>query len=190
MPPERLQVFGRIPTATDVFSSASESLAHNAVLSIDSPRPSTPGTPTSEHPPSTLAADEDPIVRALHKAYNRKDGPGFVRAVERFNAELAAIRDSGEMEAYIRSGEAARRIKIEDWDQMAVAIGEQVYQRVVGPETDSLKLYEPFSDNVYGELLPRYVCREPGGFLLSLISCHRFVCEIIRKNALGKDSVL
>lgn len=78
-----------------------------------------------------------------------------MRAVERFNVELAAIRESGAMETYIQSGEAAKRIKIDEWDGMAVAIGEQVYQRVVGPETDTLKHYEPFSDNVYGELLPK-----------------------------------
>lgn len=59
------------------------------------------------------------------------------------------------MEAYLSTGEAAKKIKIEEWDQMAVFVGEQVYQRVVGPSTESLKHYQPFSDNVYGELLPR-----------------------------------
>jgi hypothetical protein len=38
---------------------------------------------------------------------------------------------------------------------LVAVVGEQVYQRVVGPNTNGLKDYVPFSDNVYGELLPK-----------------------------------
>lgn len=33
----------------------------------------------------------------------------------------------------------------------------QVYERAVGPEIEKLREYEAFSDNVYGELLPRFI---------------------------------
>lgn len=35
-------------------------------------------------------------------------------------------------------------------------VAEEAYERVVGPEVESLKAYEAFTDEVYGELLPPF----------------------------------
>jgi H3 lysine-79-specific histone-lysine N-methyltransferase len=90
---------------------------------------------------------------------NRRDGPGFVRAIERFNDTLNMIRSETMIE-HLQSkvnpdSPADLALSRSEWEGLVAVVGEQVYQRVVGPNTNGLKDYVPFSDNVYGELLPK-----------------------------------
>ncbi len=86
------------------------------------------------------------ILRSLSKAFNRKDGAGFAAAVQRFNVRLEDLKNRGELRPELDE---------DKWIGLVNGIDEQVYQRKVGPATASLSDYLPFSDNVYGELLPR-----------------------------------
>lgn len=45
-------------------------------------------------------------------------------------------------------------LNVQLWQGLAELVGAQCYQRVVGPQVASVHDYEPFSDNVYGELEP------------------------------------
>lgn len=115
--------------------------------SIPSPAP---GTPTSA---GTIKPEES-IWRALQRGYNRQIGPLFRSAVERFNTTLCAIRP--DIAAYLAEPEAWQgQLTVQMWQGLCELVGGQCYQRVVGPEVGSVHEYEPFSDNVYGELEPK-----------------------------------
>lgn len=47
------------------------------------------------------------------------------------------------------------QLNVQMWQGLCELVGGQCYQRVVGPEVGSVHDYEPFSDNVYGELEPK-----------------------------------
>jgi hypothetical protein len=109
--------------STDFFTS--QPILHSLPAS---PLQSTPNTPSAITP--------DPILRALLKAYNRKDLAGFKHAVDRFNEEFEVIRDSGEMAIW--AGEVGGQVEGEKWREMVSSLGECCYQRTVGPGTTSL----------------------------------------------------
>lgn len=123
-------------------------------------------SPAAQNTPPP-AEDADPILRSLTKARNRRHGPLFVRAVERFNQELRTLKSDGTLDAAFRTLGDADGVPEMVWRTAQ----EQVYARVVGPEVDKLKRYEAFSDYVYGELQPP------------------FLSEISRRTHLGPNSV-
>lgn len=89
-------------------------------------------------------------MRALEKAKAKKDGPGFIAEVERFNTTMRLLKDDGKMADNIR---AMPGLKQPVWQKIAA----QAYERAVGPGIEELRNYPAFSDNVYGELLPRFM---------------------------------
>lgn len=89
-------------------------------------------------------------MRTLEKAKSKKDGPAFVAAVERFNVGLRTLKEEGLVRENI-----ARMKGVQE--RVWTKVVGQVYERTVGPEVNKLREYEAFSDNVYGELLPRFV---------------------------------
>lgn len=111
--------------------------------------------------------DATPILRALTKARNRRHGPLFVRAVERFNDAISTLKEGGILEANLCALGEREGVPESVWR----TVQEQVYARVVGPDVDQLKKYEAFSDHVYGEMLPS------------------FLSEISRFTKLGPNSV-
>lgn len=110
--------------------------------------------------------DPDPILRSFTKARNRRDGPLFLRTIGRFNATLQSLKEAGKI-----------RENVKDMSKKGVSEGiwrcvqEQCYARTVAPRVEELSKYEAFSDNVYGELLPR------------------FMSEISQLTSLGPDKV-
>lgn len=150
VPPSHLHKF-RHKQTDGFFDSQPLPLASLAQLS--DPPPSSPSTPQRSHPGTPAPQTTDPILRALHKAYNRKDYAAFRIAIGRFNQEFALLRDQGEIRTHLSQG----HVEGERWKDMVMALGESCYQRTVGPATSTLSEYEPFSDYVYGELLPQFV---------------------------------
>ena len=116
---------------------------------------------------ATAEAPEEPILRSLSKARNRRIGALFVSAVERYNAQIRQLREAGSLQRTIAHVGATVGVPERVWR----IVQEQVYARVVAAHVNSLKRYEAFSDNVYGELLPP------------------FLSEISRTMALGPGSV-
>lgn len=96
--------------------------------------------------------DPDPILRSFTKARNRRDGPLFLRSVERFNTTLRSLKETGKIRENV---EAMSKVGVDEgiWR----CIQEQCYARTVAPRVEELSKYEAFSDNVYGELLPRFM---------------------------------
>lgn len=140
--------------------------------SASSPAPGTPIGVTTPIPGSsattTTAGGIKPgesIWRALQRGYNRALGPLFVSAVEKFNTTLVDIRP--EIAVHLATafpspsadvtGVAAPSVpglNMQLWQILCELVAAQCYQRVVGPQIGSVHDYEPFSDNVYGELEP------------------------------------
>lgn len=135
-------------------SVARSVLVNNALLRLDSPAP-TESSLVSDHSsnPTSSSTDPDSILRSFTKARNRRDGPLFMRALSRFNSALIALRDSGALATNISSLGRSTGIPEGIWR----LIQDQVYARVVGPRVEELGRYQAFSDNVYGELLPRFM---------------------------------
>lgn len=156
IPPSHAQLFGRdelvahkrllSPATSHSHPPSPHGSASPFAYAASSPAP---GTPTS----GATARPEESIWRALQRGYNRHLGPLFRSAVERFNTTLAAIRP--EIAGYLSSpDEWNGSLNVQLWQSLCELVGAQCYQRVVGPELGSVHDYEPFSDNVYGELEP------------------------------------
>ncbi|RSH85586.1 Nucleosomal histone H3-Lys79 methylase [Saitozyma podzolica] len=160
--------------------------------SVPPPQPS-----TSPAPPSTLApaptttpvtgpgtgvgvgVPGETIADALRKALapNRRDGPGFLRAMERFNEALAEIQKDGSMARYLRSRDGPRK---DAWSGIVDFVHDQAYSRVVGPYSNELEHHPKHPDEVaraisakedaYGELR------------------HNFMSKVIDQLKLGPES--
>lgn len=152
-------------SATAVASSAASGMPSVSV-SAPATAAASPMVNTASSTSSSSSAGEDSILRSFTKARNRRDGPLFVRTVERFNAALRSLKESDKIKETVSSW-AQRGISEAVWRW----IQEQCYARTVGPKVEDLAKYEAFSDNVYGELLPR------------------FMSEIAQLTSLGPNSV-
>lgn len=91
----------------------------------------------------------EPLLRSLEKARNRRDGPTFFRHLEHFNSTLAGLKRTIAVETI--PAMAGLREKV--WTK----VFHQCYDRTVGPDIEELRKYAAFSDNVYGELLPKFM---------------------------------
>ncbi|BGP50254.1 Nucleosomal histone H3-Lys79 methylase [Rhodotorula kratochvilovae] len=95
-------------------------------------------------------APPPPLIRELEKARAKRDGPAFLASIARYNVSLVALKADGTV---ARNIAAMRGLREKVWTKVFL----QCYDRAVGPEIDRLKEYEAFSDNVYGELLPKFM---------------------------------
>lgn len=136
-PAQSLALFAHVP-ASDSFAS---------FLSAPTSRSATPSTPTDSGP---SAVPLTPLMRSLEKAKAKKDGPTFLSEIERYNSVIRTLREEGKMEENIK---AMKGLKQKTWEKVMA----QAYDRAVGPEIEQLAQYEAFSDNVYGELLPKFM---------------------------------
>lgn len=93
------------------------------------------------------------ILRSFTKARNRRSGTLFLETVSRFNTEISALRAAGTLRANVRALIAEKGVPDDVW----MRIQDQAYARTVAPRVDELSGYRSFSDNVYGELTPRFM---------------------------------
>lgn len=138
-PQQSLSLFNHSPSTSSfgAFLSAPSRSATPALAS--SPGPSTP----------TASAPTAPLIRALEKARAKKDGPGFLAEVERYNQGLRELKASGAVRENIARMEGVA-------EKVWTHVAQEVYERTVGPEIHRLSEYEAFTDYVYGELLPPF----------------------------------
>jgi len=141
-PQQSLSYFNHSPSTSSfgAFLSAPSRSATPAPALGSSPGPSTP---------TASGSSAVPLIRALEKARAKKDGPGFVAEVNRYNAGLMELKASGAVKDNIAKMEGVA-------DKVWIHVAQEVYERTVGPEIEKLKEYEPFTDYVYGELLPPF----------------------------------
>lgn len=134
IPPSHQQIFG---TLSD--SMPDLELNSAPVLSrLQSPLPTSLATPPPESSPAPVTPTEtigDAIRKAL--APNRRDGPGFLRAMERFNNSMEEIQLDGSMEGWMTG---KQRLKGKEWSALVEMVHDMAYSRVVGPYSHELEV--------------------------------------------------
>lgn len=127
---------------------------------LDSPRRSQPGTPGKPSGSSTPQPQEleETIIRSLHKSINRRDGPGFVAAVARFNDAVNSLREGGAIEAHLSAMGWGGKMKMAEWEEMVDFVHDQAYSRVVGPYSNALEVrgYSNFGRSLMGVSILSY----------------------------------
>lgn len=94
--------------------------------------------------------DSTGLKRKLRRALTRASQKDFQEAVVEYNQTVDRLR---------RDGIIAKHL--DQMHSLALPLVEriltQIYSRTVSPRVSSLRQYENGSDNVYGELLPRFI---------------------------------
>jgi H3 lysine-79-specific histone-lysine N-methyltransferase len=90
------------------------------------------------------------LLRQLERSNNVGDGQAFKAAVKEYNRRLAALQKGGTIATHLDSIHSLP-------SDFVAFILQQVYDRTVAPKVELLAKYENGSDNVYGELLPRFI---------------------------------
>ena len=104
--------------------------------------------PTSEA--ASLQDDTHGLIRRLKRAMAKYQANDYVGVIDEWNTELCRLRHDGVLSQ-----------EIDAWTSIDLAVVERIlsqsYSRTVSPQVDLLKQYENGTDNVYGELLPKFV---------------------------------
>lgn len=87
--------------------------------------------------------------RRFRKANRERSGPQLITALEDFNAFVKKSVEDGTIPSFLRTQHSVPLPLVE-------RILSQVYARTVSPQVSILKQYENGTDDVYGELLPRF----------------------------------
>ncbi|KAI9856529.1 MAG: Nucleosomal histone H3-Lys79 methylase [Trichoglossum hirsutum] len=99
-----------------------------------------------------LLDENSGIIRKLRRALARGSGQEFREGVLRYNQIIKDFRDNGTVSRNLDKVHSLPLPLIE-------RILTQTYARTVSLQVSALKKYENGSDNVYGELLPRFISK-------------------------------
>lgn len=97
-----------------------------------------------------LREDSSGLLRRLRRAVSRPAGDEFVKTVGEWNHMLRRLRDKGII------SKALDEMKCLDL-KLLERILTQTYSRTVSLHVHELALYENGTDNIYGELLPKFI---------------------------------
>ena len=92
------------------------------------------------------------LLYKLKRAYKRIEEVTFRATLDEVNSALTLFRESNVITDHLDSLHSLPLSLVE-------TILTQIYVRTVSPRSDSLRRYENGTDNVYGELLPRFVSK-------------------------------
>ncbi|KAL6721574.1 Nucleosomal histone H3-Lys79 methylase [Lecanora helva] len=108
----------------------------------------------SNYLPSSEAAmmqnDSTGLIRRLKRAVERLAGNEYIDHVQEWNETLVELRQTG---ALAKTIDEWRRVEL----RLLERILTQTYSRTVSPRVHMLRHYQNGTDNVYGELLPKFV---------------------------------
>ncbi|GAA5960357.1 hypothetical protein JCM8115_001153 [Rhodotorula mucilaginosa] len=143
------------PVSTPGLGTATASEASSTANDTDSAAPSPSLAPPSvatatTTPAAPTASSTESLIRQLEKARSKSDGPGFLAALARYNSTLLSLKKSGIIR---RNIEEMKGLREKVWTRVFT----QCYDRAVGPGLEDVRKYRAFSDNVYGELLPKFM---------------------------------
>ena len=117
-------------------------------------------------------------LKTLQRAINKQDGPLFLKTMNSVNAILRILKYPPlPDDPLLPPGENGLKEYVKTWrgagipKAVSLRLIEETYQRCVGPQVNTLRNYEAFSSETYGELMP------------SLVS------DIVRQTGLGEDSL-
>ncbi|GAB7363990.1 hypothetical protein MBLNU230_g4550t1 [Neophaeotheca triangularis] len=88
-------------------------------------------------------------ARRFNRAWQRNSVPEFLSIIQDFNTMLLPLLTNGTLATHLRDRSSLSL----DWIKRIL---DQIYARTVSPKVETLRAYENGSDNVYGELLPRF----------------------------------
>ena len=97
-----------------------------------------------------FANDNDGIVRRLKRAIFRQSEQEFRLIIKEYNDIIHSSRTDGTISAKL---DALHSLELPLIERLLT----QTYSRTVSPRVGSLRQYENGTDNVYGELLPRFL---------------------------------
>lgn len=90
------------------------------------------------------------IKRRIRRALAHASEAEFREAIADYNSAIERLRLSGSIAKHL---DATQRLDL----PLVERILTQIYSRTVSPRVESLRQYENGTDNVYGELLPRFI---------------------------------
>ena len=100
--------------------------------------------------------EADGVILKIRRAMRRGDPKLLEEAIEKYNKLIRTYRKSGVLQKNIeRLGKSGTGIPL----VFSEHILAQSYARSVALEVDALRKYEAFSNNVYGELLPKFTSK-------------------------------
>jgi len=157
--PEQRSLFGTLP--------------NNNLLATDDDHPTRSSTPSNgdsqtfclprlacleAHPPSVN------YLKTLRRAITKQDGPLFMKTMASINAILRVLKYPPlPDDPLLPPGGNALKEHVKTWSatgmpkNISLRLVEETYQRCVGPQVHTLRNYEAFSSETYGELMPSLV---------------------------------
>lgn len=171
--PEQRTLFGTLPN-NNLIPTDDDYASRSSTPSVGESQPfSLPRLACVEaHPPSVN------YLKTLQRAINKQDGPLFLKTMNSVNAILRVLKYPPlPDDPLLPPGENGLREYVKTWGRtgipkaVSLRLIEETYQRCVGPQVNTLRNYEAFSSETYGELMP------------SLVS------DIIRQTGLGENSL-
>ena len=127
------------PVKSDEWSPIAEALAIVEVTATEILAPSVAQ--------KVLSSEPNGLLRQMRRALKHGDTAQFTSIVAFYNKILFETTIPAEKLISVHSAPYG----------LVREILSQTYQRIVGPEIESLRAYTAFSSNVYGELLPKFV---------------------------------
>ena len=171
--PEQRSLFGTLP--------------NNNLLATDDDLPTRSSTPSNGDSqafclPRLACLEAQPpsvnYLKTLQRAITKQDGPLFMKTMTSINAILRVLKYPPlPDDPLLPPGENALKEHIKTWSptgmpkNVSLRLIEETYQRCVGPQVHTLRNYEAFSSETYGELMPP------------------LVSDIIRQTGLHEDSL-
>lgn len=141
IPASHQGIFGTLSDSLDLDLPSS---APTPLPYLNSPLPGGTSTPppelgSSASSPAPTGVSET-IGDALRKALapNRRDGPAFLRAMNRFNEAMADIQADGSLRQHLEGKDAS--LSRDRWSEIVDVVHEQAYSRVVGPYSHELEV--------------------------------------------------
>ncbi|RPB29883.1 histone-lysine N-methyltransferase, H3 lysine-79 specific [Terfezia boudieri ATCC MYA-4762] len=100
--------------------------------------------------------EADGVILKIRRAMRRGDPKLLEEAIEKYNKLIRTYRKSGVLQKNIEKlGKSGMGIPLAFSEHVLA----QSYARSVALEVDALRKYEAFSNNVYGELLPKFTSK-------------------------------
>lgn len=90
------------------------------------------------------------LLRRLKRARDKRAGEDYVSLISEWNDTVTRIRKNGDIS---RTIDKTKRLDL----KLIERILTQTYSRTVSPRVGLLRQYENGTDNIYGELLPKFV---------------------------------
>lgn len=104
--------------------------------------------PSSEA--AAMSNDSTGLIRRIKRATERRAGHEYLDFIEEWNDTLVEFRQDGTISK-----------AIDEWKTVDLKLLEriltQTYSRTVSPQVNMLRQYRNGTDNVYGELLPKFI---------------------------------